>query len=162
MDYKYNLLLHQMDKVNDIKVFYNSHCYKFHRRKYLNAIKLLTDNGTYLNAFEMIQFYNKYNIELTHSANYYPQGNGLASNKILLTRIKRILAKNKRAWHTQLKYAILVDKILLKRGTRKIPYELVYIQKIFLPPYIEEHVLKLMIEEEGQLDLLQQILIKLV
>lgn len=57
--------------------------------------KLMIDNGAYFIAFEMIEFYNKYHIKMSHSTNYYQQGNCLAeaSNNILLTRINKKLGK---------------------------------------------------------------------
>ena len=60
--------------------------------------KLVTDNRSYFISLELLEFCNKFGIEVSHSANYYPQSNGLAkaSNKILITRTKRALGKNKR------------------------------------------------------------------
>jgi hypothetical protein len=64
----------------------------------------------------MIDFCHKYNIILGHSTAYYPQGNGLveSSNKILMRIIKKILAENKKYWHSHLKYALWANKINTK------------------------------------------------
>ena len=40
--------------------------------------KLITDNAQDFKSNSMVEFHNKYNIELVHSTPYYPQGNGLA------------------------------------------------------------------------------------
>ena len=51
--------------------------------------RIITDNGPCFVSSEMSSFYFKYGIILSHSSNYYPQGNGLAelSNKNLMTII---------------------------------------------------------------------------
>jgi hypothetical protein len=61
-------------------------------------------------------FVPRYNITLAHSANYYPQGNGLAesSNKNLIRIIRKIVGDNKRAWDSCLKYALWADRITKK------------------------------------------------
>ena len=47
--------------------------------------RIITDNGPCFSSSEMSSFCFKYGIVLSHSTNYYPQGNGLAksSNKNL-------------------------------------------------------------------------------
>ena len=60
--------------------------------------KLVTDNAQAFKSKVMVDFCNKYNITLTHSTPYYPQGNGLAesSNKSLVRIIKKLLMQNQR------------------------------------------------------------------
>nr|QHR86576.1 hypothetical protein Q903MT_gene579 [Picea sitchensis] len=64
----------------------------------------------------MVAFCQKYNIILSHSSNYYPQGNGQdeSSNKNLMKIIKNTLADNKKAWGSQLGYALWADRISTK------------------------------------------------
>jgi len=75
--------------------------------------KLVTDNAQAFKSVAMVDFCKKYNIILTHSTPYYPQGNGLAesSNKSLVRIIKKLLAQNQRAWDSKLKFALWADRI---------------------------------------------------
>lgn len=70
--------------------------------------KLVTDNVQAFKSCLMVNSYQKYNVVLSHSTTYYPQGNGLAesSNKSLIKIIKKLLEENKRSWDTYLKYAL--------------------------------------------------------
>ena len=74
-------------------------------------------------------------ITLSHSSNYYPQGNGLveSSNKNLIKLLKRMVGENKRSWDNKLKYALCADRTTVKRITGKAPFELVYGQDCMLP-----------------------------
>jgi len=53
--------------------------------------KIIMDNAAAFKSKSMIEFYYKYNISLGHSTAYYPQGNGLASNKSLVNIIRKNL-----------------------------------------------------------------------
>ena len=70
--------------------------------------RIITDNGTCLVSSKMSSFCFKYGIVLSHSSNYYPQGNGLAesSNKNLMTIIKKTIGDNKKAWDSKNKYVL--------------------------------------------------------
>ena len=52
--------------------------------------KIITDNAAAFGSKKMVDFCHRYQIALSHSTAYYPQGNGLAesSNKSLVTIIK--------------------------------------------------------------------------
>jgi transposase InsO family protein len=58
--------------------------------------KITTDNANVFSSMELSKFYYEYGIILSHSSNYYPQGNGLAefSNKNLMTIIKMLVGEN--------------------------------------------------------------------
>jgi transposase InsO family protein len=62
--------------------------------------KITTDNAKAFSSMELSTFCFNYGIVLSHSSNYYPQGNGLAesSNKNLMTIIKKIVGDNKKSW----------------------------------------------------------------
>ena len=66
--------------------------------------RIITDNGPCFVSFEMSSFCFRYGIILSHSSNYYPQGNGPAksSNKNLMTIIKKIVGDNKKAWDSKI------------------------------------------------------------
>jgi len=89
---------------------------------------LVCDNGP---AFSSLHFSNwafDYGITLKFSSNYYAQGNGVAesTNKNLLEVIKKLLDKNPRDWHSQLKFALWVDRIWHKAALGTLPYHLIY------------------------------------
>ena len=83
----------------------------------------------------MNNFFFNHGIVLSHSFNYYPQGNGLAesTNKNLVRLLKRMVGENKRNWDTTLKYALWAAITMVKRITGKSPFELVYGQDCRLP-----------------------------
>jgi hypothetical protein len=58
----------------------------------------------------------KEGFKLKYSANYYPQGNGLAesTNKNLIKIIKRTVEQNHRNWHKSLVFALWADRITQK------------------------------------------------
>lgn len=70
--------------------------------------KIVTDNAKAFISSKLIKFYSDYNIILSHSTAYYPQGNGLdeSSNKSLIRIIKKLLEENRKAWNAKLKFAL--------------------------------------------------------
>ena len=98
-------------------------------------INITTDNAKAFSKLEMSTFCMNHGITLSHSSNYYPQGNGLAesSNKNLIKLLKRMVGENKRSWDNRLKYALWANKMMVKRITGKYPFELVYGQDCQLP-----------------------------
>ena len=85
--------------------------------------KLVTDNAKVFTSSKIVKFCNDYNIILSHSTTYYPQGNGLeeSSNKILVRIIKKLLEENKRSWHSKLKYALWANRIRKKEQLGLLP-----------------------------------------
>jgi transposase InsO family protein len=61
--------------------------------------KITTNNAKAFSSLALAEFCLKYGIVLSHSSNYYPQGNGLAesSNKNLMNIIKKVVGENKKA-----------------------------------------------------------------
>jgi transposase InsO family protein len=70
--------------------------------------RITTDNAKDFSSTEFSSFFFKYGIVLSHSSNYYPQGNGLAesSNKNLMAIVKKIVGDNKRSWDSKIKFAL--------------------------------------------------------
>ena len=89
--------------------------------------RIITDNGPCFISSEMSSFCFKYSIVLSHSSNYYPQGNGLAksSNKNLMTIIKKNVGDNQKAWDRKIKFALWADRITKKSSTGRSHFELV-------------------------------------
>jgi len=107
--------------------------------------KIVIDNVQAFKSMAMIIFCQKYNIILGHSTAYYPQGNGLteSSNKTLITVIKKVLTKNKKALHTHLKYALWANRISTKRSIGISPFHMVYGTDVILPINLALLVMKL-------------------
>ena len=60
--------------------------------------KIITDNAKDFTSSKLVKFCNDYNIILSHSTSYYPQGNGLPKypNKSMVRTIKKLLQDNKK------------------------------------------------------------------
>jgi transposase InsO family protein len=81
--------------------------------------KITTDNAKAFSSHALEEFCFKYDIFLSHSSNYYPQGNKLAesSNKNLMHIIKKAVGENNRSWDRKIKYALWEDRITTKTST---------------------------------------------
>jgi transposase InsO family protein len=101
--------------------------------------KITADNSKAFSSTKLSSFYFKYGIMLSHSSNYYPQGNGLAksSNKNLMTILKKIVGDNKKSWDDKIKFVLWDDRITKKSGTRKSPLELVYGLDVTFPVHLK-------------------------
>ena len=108
--------------------------------------KITNDNAKAFSSTEMSSFYFKYGIIISHSSNYYPQGNGLAesSNKNLMTIIKKTVGDNKKSWDSKIKFALWANKITKKSATGKSPFELVYGLDVTLPIHLKLPVYQLL------------------
>jgi hypothetical protein len=107
--------------------------------------KITTDNAKDFNSMVLNEFCFKYGIVLSHSSNYYPQGNGLveSSNKNIMNIVKKIVGENKKSWDGKIKYALWADRTTTKTSTRKTPFELVYGMEVWLPINLQIPNLKL-------------------
>ena len=63
-----------------------------------------------------MEFAVKRGFKLKYSANYYPQGNGLAEsiNKNLIKIIKITIDQSQKNWHKSLIFALWADRITQK------------------------------------------------
>jgi len=97
----------------------------------------------------MIIFCQKYHIILGHSTTYYPQGNGLAksSNKSLVKIIRRLLAENKKARNTKLKFSLWGDIVSTNKSIETSPFQLVYGSDIIFPARLRLPVMKYIHDE---------------
>ena len=96
---------------------------------------LVFDNATYFSSIRLTTFANERGIKLHYSANYYPQGNGLAesTNKNLIRILKKTLIEDQRSWHLVLPNALWADRVTPKNSLGVSPYTLV-LWKISFPP----------------------------
>ena len=62
-------------------------------------ISLFFDNASYFSSIKITTFSNEKGIKLHYSANYYPQGNGLAesTNKSFIRILKKTVIENQRS-----------------------------------------------------------------
>ena len=120
--------------------------------------RLVTDTAQAFKSAAMVDFCNKYNIILSHSTPYYPQGNGLAesSNKSLVRIIKKLLAHNKRAWDSKLKFALWADRISTKKSIGTSPFQLVYGTDAVIPLQLGIPMMKFFQEEAEETNDLQR------
>jgi transposase InsO family protein len=97
--------------------------------------KITTDNAKDFNSYALVEFCFKYGIVLSHSSNYYLQGNGLAesTNKNLMNILKNVVGENKKSWDRKIKYAVWEDRITTKTSIGKTPFEMVYGLEAKLP-----------------------------
>jgi hypothetical protein len=126
--------------------------------------KITTDNAPAFSKIEMSTFCADHGITLSHSSNYYPQGNGLAesSNKNLIRLLKRMIGENKRTWDVKLKYALWADRTTVKRITGKAPFEIVYGQNCRLPINLQIPVYELLQQCSSDQEALQARIDRLV
>ena len=63
-------------------------------------MKIITDNAQGFNSFRFIKKIQTYNVILSHSMAYHPQGNGLpeSSNKTLVKILKKTINENQKNW----------------------------------------------------------------
>jgi transposase InsO family protein len=101
--------------------------------------KIAIDNAKAFSSTELSSFCFKYGIVLSHSSNYYPQGNGLveSNNKNLMNILKKIVGDNKRSWDNKIKFSLWADRITKKSSTGKSPFELVYGLDATLPVHLK-------------------------
>eukprot|EP00253_Pinus_taeda_P028047 PITA_28047 len=99
---------------------------------------LMFDNASYFSGNAMTEFALKRGIKLKYSANYYPQGKGLAesTNKNLIRIIKRTVDQNHKNWHKSLIYALWADQITKKASIGTSPSNLVYGKEEVLPTHL--------------------------
>eukprot|EP00253_Pinus_taeda_P035847 PITA_35847 len=90
--------------------------------------RLVVDNVASFKATPLVNFYEDYGIQLTHSTTYYPQGNGLAksSNKSLVRIITKLLEQNKRSWDSKFKFDLWPDRVIIKKSLNTSPFQMVY------------------------------------
>lgn len=110
------------------------------------SFALVCENGPAFTLAKLMQWSYEFKVVLKFSSNYYPQGNGVAesTNKNLLDVIKKLLEKNPRDWHNQLKYAFWADRTRVKVALGTSPYYLVYGQEPIFSVNLQIPMLQLM------------------
>jgi hypothetical protein len=90
--------------------------------------KITTNNEKSFSSLALEKLCFKYGIVLSHSSNYYPQGNGLveSNKKNIMNILKKIIGENKKGWDNKIMYALWADCTTTKTSTWKTSFELVY------------------------------------
>eukprot|EP00253_Pinus_taeda_P016868 PITA_16868 len=96
---------------------------------------LIFYNAYYFSGNSILEFAIKRGFKLKYSANYYPQGNGLAesTNKNLIKIIKITIKQNHKNWHKYLIFALWADHITQKASIGTSPFNLVYGKEAVIP-----------------------------
>jgi hypothetical protein len=113
---------------------------------------IVFDNATYFSSTLLIYFSLDKGIIITYSANYYPQGNGVAesTNKNLVRILKKPIADNQRNWHISLHNSLWDDRVTPKEDIGNSPYFLVYGQEAIIPNWLSLPSLQLAHGSRGQ------------
>jgi len=71
-------------------------------------VKIIIDSARVFNSSKFIVFCQKYNVILSHSTAYHPQGNGLvgSTTKTLMKIFKKTIAENQKEWDSKLKFSL--------------------------------------------------------
>ena len=106
-------------------------------------IKIITYNAQVFNSSKFIAFCHNYNVTLSHSTAYHPQGNGLAesTNKTLMKILKKTIAENQRDWDSKLKFAMWAARVTTRRSIEKSPFELVYGTRALFPSQLVKPII---------------------
>jgi hypothetical protein len=107
--------------------------------------KINTDNTKAFSSVVLNEFCFKYGIVLSHSSNYYPQGNGLekSNNKKSMKIVNKIVGENNKSWDSKIKYALWANRTTTKTSTGKTPFDLVYGFEARLPINIQISTLQI-------------------
>jgi hypothetical protein len=103
---------------------------------------LMTDQGVSFMSHQFKEFAVLLRIELMNSSRYYAQSNGQAeaSNKIIISQIKKKIEEKTRRWHEVLAESMWAYR-MSKHGTIQVtPFELVYGQEVVLPVELQLQV----------------------
>jgi hypothetical protein len=89
---------------------------------------LVFHNSTYFSSLKLSEYALEKGIILKYSANYYPQGNGLAesTNKNIIYILKRTVFDHQINWHNALQNSLWENHVTPKASIETSPYFLVY------------------------------------
>ncbi|XP_024195658.1 uncharacterized protein LOC112198783 [Rosa chinensis] len=105
---------------------------------------LVSDRGAAFMGGPVEQLVNDFGIQFIHSTPYYAQSNGQAkaSNKIIITLLKKMLIENPRQWHDTLYETLLAYRTSKRNPTATTPYALMFGHDAVLPLEINVHSLR--------------------
>ncbi|KAG7588764.1 Integrase catalytic core [Arabidopsis suecica] len=97
--------------------------------------EIVTDNGPQFISNDFEDFCSAWGIKLSYSTPRYPQGNGQAeaSNKTILSNLKKRLNARKGGWYDELQPVLWAYRTTPRRATGETPFSLVYGMKAVVP-----------------------------
>ncbi|KAM1329432.1 hypothetical protein ACFX2F_013605 [Malus domestica] len=112
---------------------------------------IITDNGTIFTAKRFKEYTASLKIQLEQSTPYYPQANGQgeASNKVLIGILEKIIKERPGMWHLKLNEALWAYQTLFRSVTETTLYTLTYKHDAMLP--VELSINSLRIIEQSSL-----------
>ncbi|XP_024196954.1 uncharacterized protein LOC112200165 [Rosa chinensis] len=122
---------------------------------------LVSDRGAAFMGGPVEELVNDFGIQFIHSTPYYAQSNGQAeaSNKTIITLLKKMLVENPRQWHDTLYETLWAYRTSKRNPTATTPYALMFGHDAVLPLEINVHSLR--VQEQHHLigeDYVQSIL----
>ncbi|XP_024164019.1 uncharacterized protein LOC112170997 [Rosa chinensis] len=89
---------------------------------------LVSERGASFMGGDFEKLVNDYGIQFIHSTPYYTQSNGQAeaSNKIIITLLKKLLVENPRQWHNTLYETLWAYHTSKRNPTASTPYALMF------------------------------------
>ncbi|XP_024156341.1 uncharacterized protein LOC112164370 [Rosa chinensis] len=112
---------------------------------------LVSDRGAAFMGGEVEKLVDDYGIQFVHSTPYYAQSNGQAkaSNKIIITLLKKMLVENPRQWHNTLYETLWAYRTSKRNPTATTPYALMFGHDAVLP--LEINVQSLRVQDQHAL-----------
>ncbi|XP_061993416.1 uncharacterized protein LOC133711286 [Rosa rugosa] len=112
---------------------------------------LVSDRGETFMGREVEQLVADLGIQFIHSTPYYAQSNGQAeaSNKIVITLLKKMLAENPLQWHETLYQILWAYRTSKRSPTATTPYALMFSHDVVLP--LEINVQSLRVQDQHHL-----------
>ncbi|KAG7548084.1 Integrase catalytic core [Arabidopsis suecica] len=97
--------------------------------------EIVTDNGPQFISNDFEDFCSAWGIKLSYSTPRYPQGNGQAeaSNKTILSNLKKRLSARKGGWYDELQPILWAYRTTPRRATGETPFSLVYGMEAVVP-----------------------------
>ncbi|KAG7557017.1 Ribonuclease H domain [Arabidopsis suecica] len=97
--------------------------------------EIVTDNGPQFISNDFEDFCSAWGIKLSYSTPRYPQGNGQAeaSNKTILSNLKKRLNARKGGWYDELQPVLWAYRTTPRRATCETPFSLVYGMEAVVP-----------------------------
>ncbi|XP_062003261.1 uncharacterized protein LOC133720801 [Rosa rugosa] len=111
----------------------------------------VSDRGVAFVGGEVAKLAEEWGIQFIHSSPYYAQSNGQAeaSNKIVITLLKKMLEANPRQWHETLYETLWAYRTSKRSPTAATPYALMFGHDAILP--LEVNVQSLRVQEQHHL-----------
>ncbi|XP_040369443.1 uncharacterized protein LOC121051299 [Rosa chinensis] len=105
---------------------------------------LVSDRGAAFMGGPVEQLVSDFGIQFIHSTPYYAQSNGQAeaSNKTIITLLKKMLVENPRQWHDTLYETLWAYRTSKRNPTATTPYALMFGHDAILPLEINVHSLR--------------------